>query len=82
MKRILFYYPSNKRSIQIETTLIALKNKGHTITLLTTCEKGDLHLELEKNEIQTFQNVVNTSNSVLYYLKQIRILQKMKIETL
>ncbi|MBL4708916.1 MAG: glycosyltransferase [Flavobacteriales bacterium] len=70
MKRILFYYPSNKRSVQIETTFSEIKNLGHEIILLTTCEKGRLHQELENQGIKTFTHVSKTSFSPFYYLNQ------------
>lgn len=71
MKRILFYYPSNKRSIQIETTLIALKKNGNEIILLTTCKKGVLHQELEKNGIKTFEKSSKFTFPLFYYINQV-----------
>ena len=68
--KILFYYPSNKRTIAMETLLISLKNYGYDIIVLTICKKGDLHKELEKNNIETYENVVITTSSLVYYLKQ------------
>jgi glycosyltransferase involved in cell wall biosynthesis len=58
----------------METLLISLKNSGYDIKVLTTCQRGDFHLELEKNGIQTFSNEINFSNSFVYYLKQWRFL--------
>jgi glycosyltransferase involved in cell wall biosynthesis len=74
MKRILFYYPSNKRSIQIETTFSEIKKLGHEIILLTTCEKGLLHQELEQQGIQTFTNTSTSTFSPFYYWNQILFL--------
>ncbi|MFT6166282.1 MAG: glycosyltransferase involved in cell wall biosynthesis [Vicingaceae bacterium] len=71
MKRILFYYPSNKRSIQIETTLSEIKKLGHEIILLTTCEKGLIHQELNQQGIKTFSHTSAYSFSPFYYLNQI-----------
>lgn len=71
MKKILFYYPSNKRSVQIETTLVALKNEGHTLVLLTTCEKGELHKQVEKSGIQSHTSISKYHNAIRYYLFQI-----------
>lgn len=68
---ILLYYPSNKRTIAMETLIISLRDYGYNIVLLTTCEKGDLHLELEKNKIQTYSNVINKNISLIYYMKQV-----------
>lgn len=71
MKRILFYYPSNKRSIQIETTFTEIKALGHEIILLTTCKKGLIHKELEQQGIKTFTHTSSSSFSPFYYLNQI-----------
>lgn len=70
MKKVLFYYPSNKRTIAMETLLISLRDYGYDIIVLTTCKKGDFHNELEKNNIRTYENEVLSSNSFVYYLKQ------------
>ncbi|KAA3649014.1 MAG: glycosyltransferase [Bacteroidetes bacterium] len=70
MKNILFYYPSNKRSVVIETTLQEIKKLGHTVFFLTTCENGEIHKNLELINIKTFTNTVNTSSSLRYYLSQ------------
>lgn len=84
MKCILFYYPSNKRSVQIETTLIQLKQAGYKIIFLTTCPKGDIHHQLEQNNIETDSNVISAQNSILYYIKQllffIKFCKKNKID--
>ena len=71
MKKILFYYPSNKRSNSIETLIEELVNSGVNVVLLTTCEKGQLHESLEKNGIKTFSNPISKSSMLLYYIKQI-----------
>lgn len=71
MKKILFFYPSNKRSVQIETTIIELSKLGHTIHLLTTSAAGDLHKNLEAHGITTSAHVSKFKNSILYYINQI-----------
>lgn len=73
-KHILFYYPSNKRSVQIETTLFELKKRGHKISFLTTCKEGDLHRVLNKKGISTYSNPLN--KDIFYYPKQIFFLIK------
>ncbi len=67
---ILLYYPSNKRTIAMETLMLSLKDSGYNIILLTTCEKGDFHFWLEKHNIETYAHPVNSSNSFAYYVKQ------------
>lgn len=76
MKKILFYYPSNKRSVQIETTLKVLKNHGYEVLVLTTIEKGKLHMALEQMGIETHVHLVSKSNAIRYYWQQIRYLAK------
>lgn len=76
-KNILFYYPSNKRSIAMETLLITLNNTAdYNVMVLTTCQKGDLHTILENNNIQIFTYTVKNNISIIYYLKQIFYLIK------
>ena len=74
MAHILFYYPSNKRSVPIETLLLELSKKGEKVSLLTTCPKGALHEELEKHSIMSFTNFIFKGNSFVYYLSQILFL--------
>lgn len=84
MKRILFYYPSNKGSVVIETTLQELEKLGHKVLFLTTCERGVIHENLEKLNIETFANPKSNRFSPLYYLNQIlfliRFVSKNKVD--
>jgi glycosyltransferase involved in cell wall biosynthesis len=76
-KNITFFYPSNKRSVQIETTLIELKNLGHNVFLLTTCERGRLHNRIEELAgIKIGTNISTYKNSALYYVHHIYLLTK------
>ena len=70
-KKILFYYPSNKRSVQIETTLRELKNSGHEVELFTSCERGKLHEALESFGIKASTSISKSTNALSYYLFQI-----------
>lgn len=71
-KNILFYYPSNKRTIAMETLLIALNNNTeYNLIALTTCEKGDLHYVLEENGIKTYTYIAKKKLSVVYYIKHL-----------
>jgi glycosyltransferase involved in cell wall biosynthesis len=47
-----------------------LRDYGYDIIVLTTCKKGDFHKELERNNIESYENEVISSNSLVYYLKQ------------
>lgn len=51
---ILFYYPSHKRTIPIHVPLLALKEKGHNVKVLTTTERGEIHKFYEANSIEAF----------------------------
>jgi glycosyltransferase involved in cell wall biosynthesis len=83
MSKLLFYYPSNKASVQVETTLLELSKMGHEVVLLTTCKKGVLHKNLSNTPIATYTNVV-MSTGAIYYLKQliflIQFVRKHEIE--
>ena len=57
--------------MQIESTLLELKNLGHEIILLTTCGKGALHNELSVMGIKCYISHISTKNSLLYYIKNI-----------
>ncbi|HXD92965.1 MAG TPA: glycosyltransferase family 4 protein [Bacteroidia bacterium] len=72
-KKILFYYPSNSRSIALETLLIELRERGYEIVILTTCKKGDFHYYLESIGFQTFTHEIK-SKGALYYMRQINFL--------
>ena len=73
---ILFYYPSNKRTVSIETLIIGLKKRKFNVILLTTCEKGDFHWQLEREEIQTFGYQLEKNISPIFYLKHVLYLIK------
>jgi glycosyltransferase involved in cell wall biosynthesis len=86
MKNILFYYPSNKRAVVNETLLRFLKNKGHNVFFLTTCEEGLLHEEIKKAGINVTTHAISKKSSLLYYFNQILFLisfcRKNKIDLL
>ncbi|HEX8515667.1 MAG TPA: glycosyltransferase [Bacteroidia bacterium] len=68
-KRLLFYYPSNKRTIALETLLIELRKTGYEVLILTTCAKGDFHFYLESIGFTTFTNEIK-EQGYRYYIKQ------------
>ena len=76
MKKILFLYPSNKRTVSLETLFRELTNKGYQVNMLTMCERGDLHYELEKYGISTYAYDLTKSNSLVFYMKQMLHLVK------
>ena len=72
--RILFYYPSNKRTISLESVMIGLKDKGHQVHLLTVCQEGALHAHLKENGITAGSAVVSRGNKMSYFIGHIRYL--------
>lgn len=76
MKKILFYYPSNKRTISIESVILAFKEEGHNVILLTHSEEHELHEELKKHGISTYSYNIKKDQSLLFYLKHLVFLVK------
>lgn len=72
-KKILFYYPSNNRTVALETLLIQLRNYGYEIVILTTCTKGDFHYYMESLNFPTHTNHIETKG-IRYYIRQIHFL--------
>lgn len=66
---ILFYYPSNNRTVSIESVIISFHNQNHRVSLLTQSPKAEIHEELEKNNISTYAYEIKKNNSILYYMK-------------
>jgi len=81
--KLLFYYPSNKRSNALETLLLELKKNYHLICL-TTCEEGPLHDFFNNSGITSYTNNIKKKPSPVYYLRQIIFLagfcRKQKID--
>ena len=73
-KRVLLYYPPNKRSVAIETLCKAVKDDGHELIVLTLTEAGLLHTELKKKGIKTYTYVLVRKNSWKYFLTHARFL--------
>ena len=72
-KKILLYYPPNKRSIAIETLCNTIADAGHELLVLTLTERGPFHVELEKNNIRTYSHVL-PRQSKGYFIRQARYL--------
>ena len=71
VKKILVYFPSNQRTIQLETTILALREDGFEVQLLTTCARGPLHAFLESRGVRAFAHPLSPRPSWLYYSQQI-----------
>jgi len=74
--RILFYYPSNKRTISIESIIIRFRNEGHSVVFLTQSSRAELHEELQSNGIVSHAYVITKTSSIVYYIKHIVFLVK------
>ncbi len=74
-KKVLIYYPPNKRSIAIETLCRAVSEAGHELLVLTLTEKGLIHDVLEKRGIKTYSHVLPRS-SWNYFIRQAQYLRK------
>ncbi len=82
--RILFYYPSNKRTIPIDVPLLELKRRGHTIFVLTQAPVGPLHSFYQSHGVVAESAPSPYSLSVfrfIYHLFQLaRFCRKQKID--
>jgi glycosyltransferase involved in cell wall biosynthesis len=74
--RILVFYPSNKRTVQLETTILAIHRRGVEIELLTTCEPGPLHKFLSSQGVPTHAHPLSKRWSFGYYVRQIGYLAR------
>lgn len=74
--RILFYYPSNKRTIPIDIPLRELQKRGHHIFLLTTCEEGNLHQLFQQMGAETYSHPVSKKNFIQWHLSHILFLRR------
>jgi glycosyltransferase involved in cell wall biosynthesis len=54
MKKVLLFYPPNKRSVAIETLCNAVHESGNELVVLTLTARGPLHEKLESYGIKTF----------------------------
>jgi glycosyltransferase involved in cell wall biosynthesis len=75
-KKILLFYPPNKRSVAIETLCKAVTEAGHELVVLTLTERGAFHQEVEKMGIPTYSHVLTRKPSWKFFLHQSRHLIK------
>lgn len=82
--KVLFYYPSNKKTVAFNSIIRELSERGYEMFLLTTCSEGVFHEDCKKMGVKVFSNYINTKNPFIYYFKQIifliRFCRKNKIE--
>jgi glycosyltransferase involved in cell wall biosynthesis len=53
-----------------------LQERGYEIYLLTTCERGLLHEDLEQMDVRVYAHPLPKTNALIYYWKQLRFLAK------
>jgi len=76
LKKVLVYYPPNKRSVAIETLCKAVKEAGHEIIVLTLSGRGSFHEAMEKMGIETLSFTTKRKPSWIFFLRHIRRLIK------
>ena len=74
-KKILLYYPPNKRSIAIESLCNAVTEAGHELVVLTLSSRGPFHEVLEQKSIKCYSHVL-PRHSWTYFIKQARYLAR------
>ncbi len=73
-KKVLLYYPPNKRSIAIETLCSTVQQAGHEVMVLTLTERGPFHEALELKGIKTYTHFLERKRSTRYFVTQARYL--------
>lgn len=73
-KRILLYYPPNKRSVAIETLCKVVKEAGHEVIVLTLTERNSFHEAMDRMGIASYTHVLPRKPSWKYFLQQGRYL--------
>lgn len=73
---VLYFYPSNPRSVQLESEFLSDIKEGNQVHLLTTCAEGKLHNACKEMGIKVATSVIPKSNSFLYYIRQVKALKQ------
>lgn len=68
---ILIYYPSNKRTVSIESVIEQFILQGHKVFLLTQSEENDLHYYLKSKGVNCYQILIKKHYSLIYYLRHL-----------
>lgn len=74
VKKILLYYPPNKRSVAIETLCRVVQEAGHELIVFTLTERGSFHDAIEKIGIKTYTHVLERKRSSVYFVNHARFL--------
>jgi glycosyltransferase involved in cell wall biosynthesis len=70
MKKILFFYGPNFRTVALETLINEVKNHGYDIEVLTLSQKGAFHDKLTEMGIKWITFPFPQEYSLKYYIKQ------------
>jgi glycosyltransferase involved in cell wall biosynthesis len=70
MKKILFFYGPNFRTVALETLINEVKKHGYDIEVLTLSQKGDFHEKLTEMGIKWTTFPFLQAFSLKYYIKQ------------
>jgi glycosyltransferase involved in cell wall biosynthesis len=73
-KKVLLYYPPNKRSVAIETLCNIVREAGHELIVLTLTQRGSFHEAVEKKGIKTYTHTLERKSSSIYFLSHARYL--------
>jgi glycosyltransferase involved in cell wall biosynthesis len=76
VSRILLFYPSNNRTVALETLTLAIHRRGVPIEVLTTCGPGPFHEFLSAHGVPTYAHPVTKGAPLLYYVRQILFLAR------
>lgn len=69
---ILFFTSFNERSIHMESSVLYFKKKGYRVFFLTTCNKGQIHIELTKNGVFSDELPMNNRTGIVYYFGAVK----------
>jgi glycosyltransferase involved in cell wall biosynthesis len=70
MKKVLFFYGPNSRTVALETLINEVKNHGYDIEVLTLSSKGLFHDKLTEMGIKWSTFPFQQEYSLKYYIKQ------------
>jgi len=73
---ILIYFPYNQRTVEQQSVMQMLKEKGHNVVLLTTCERGYLHGWAESIGVAAEAASGAGEGKVAFYLKNLKKLRQ------
>ncbi len=73
-KKVLLFYPPNKRSVVIETLCKAVHEADYELMVLTLSERGSFHEVIEEAGMQAFSHTVDRKPSWKFFTNHIRFL--------